>query len=113
MGWTTLHRQTPIKDWYKSEIEYQGHLEVLETRIVHRNELYSAVKDKRDGTIFAMVWMLKYYPKDYYNFGYKDMDETMHPYFYNCPKSILAKLTPTTNEHALEWRQGCINKHTK
>lgn len=39
--------------------------------------------------------------------GYKDMDETMHPYYYDCPAGILALLTPTDNDSANEWRERC------
>ena len=42
-----------------------------------------------------------------FNFGYKDMDETMGPYQYDCPKSILDLLSPTDNKTALEWRRLC------
>lgn len=42
--------------------------------------------------------------------GYKDMDETMHPYYYDCPASILALLTPTDSKCANEWREGCRRK---
>lgn len=45
--------------------------------------------------------------KDYYNFSYKDMDETMGPYSYDCPKSVLDCLTPTENEAANRWRTEC------
>lgn len=40
-------------------------------------------------------------------FCYKEMSEDEGPYSYGCPKGILDALTPTTNEHALEWRQKC------
>ena len=46
------------------------------------------------------------------NFGYKPMGETMGPYQYDCPKSILDLLTPTDNEHAIEWRRRC-EEHRK
>ena len=39
--------------------------------------------------------------------GYKDMDETMGPYYYDCPKAILDMLTPTDNDTANEWREAC------
>lgn len=42
--------------------------------------------------------------------GYKDIDETMHPYYYDCPASILALLTPTDSKCANEWREGCRRK---
>lgn len=39
--------------------------------------------------------------------GYKDMDETMGPYYYDCPVSILNLLSPTDNQTANEWREEC------
>lgn len=44
-------------------------------------------------------------------FLYKEMDETEHPYNYNCPVSILDLLTPTMNESANAWRMECRKKH--
>lgn len=38
--------------------------------------------------------------------GYKDMDESMHPYFFDCPQSLFA-LCPTSEERALRWRETC------
>ena len=40
-------------------------------------------------------------------FYYKDMSETMGPCYYDCPESILKKLSPTDNEYANEWREQC------
>ena len=40
----------------------------------------------------------------------KDMDESMGPVYYDCPKSILELLTPTDNENANEWRRMCWNR---
>lgn len=46
-------------------------------------------------------------------FCYKDMDETMGPFYYDCPMSILKLLTPTKNETANKWRNTCYEKHAK
>jgi hypothetical protein len=70
---------------------------------------YLAVEAK-EGHVFGMVCLLDYKPKHHFNFGYKDMDETMKPYYYNAPKSVLDKLTPLTsedNQMAKEWRSAC------
>jgi len=40
-------------------------------------------------------------------FSYKDMDECMGPYSYDCPESILKLLSPTDNKLANEWREKC------
>lgn len=39
--------------------------------------------------------------------GYKGMDESMLPYYFDCPASILSLLTPTDGERANEWRECC------
>jgi hypothetical protein len=36
---------------------------------------------------------------------FKVMDETMKPFYYDCPRAILDRLSPTTNHNALEWRE--------
>lgn len=53
--------------------------------------------------------------KDRYNFGYKDMDETMGPYESECPKRILDLLTPLKPEEewAAQWRQRCRDNLAK
>ena len=61
---------------------------------------------------FGVVFLTSVDSKNYYNFSYKDMDETCGPFCYDCPESILKLLSPTTSEFALKWRAGC-RKHRK
>jgi hypothetical protein len=60
-------------------------------------EFYAAVKTTVKATgktyTWAFVAMVNYTRGDY-NFGYKNMDETCGPNISNCPKSILALLSP-------------------
>lgn len=63
--------------------------------------------------VWAAVFITGTNSKDYYNFGYKDMDETMHPYYYDCPNSILELLTETDNENARTWREKCREQNAK
>ena len=45
-----------------------------------------------DGTVRALlVYAIKSVPKDHYNFGYKDMEESMGPYGCPAPMSIIAQ----------------------
>lgn len=37
--------------------------------------------------------------------GYKDMDESMHPYYYDCPVSYLDAADEPTTENAEKWRE--------
>jgi hypothetical protein len=47
-----------------------------------------------DGTARVLLVIAYKVVKDHYNFGYKSMDETMGPYGYEAPLSILAKCSP-------------------
>jgi hypothetical protein len=48
-----------------------------------------------DGNVVALlVFKLSLAPHDHYNFGYKDMDESMGPYRCEAPLSIIAKCSP-------------------
>lgn len=38
--------------------------------------------------------------------GYKDMDESSGPYYYDCPERLLAQSTDTS-ENAVAWRKHC------
>ena len=57
--------------------------------------------------VFGVVFLTSTDSKDYYNFSYKDMDESMGPCYYDCPKGILDLLTPTDSEWANNWRAKC------
>jgi hypothetical protein len=91
-------------------------VEVLKSSMVG-STYYAAVKsfNKTNGyeCVTAVVCLTSTNNKDYYNFAYKDMDETCGPYKYDCPKGILDLLTPTENEYANEWRKACYKNLAK
>jgi hypothetical protein len=91
-------------------------VEVLKSSMVG-STYYAAVKslNKTNGyeCVTAAVCLTSTNAKDYFNFAYKDMDESMGPYNYDCPKGILDMLTPTENEYALEWRKKCYEQLAK
>lgn len=70
---------------------------------------YAAVKATKGdfSEVHAVVCLTSTNSRDYFNFSYKDMDETCGPFQYNCPKGILDLLSPTDNEYALAWREAC------
>lgn len=140
MGWTGYHA-THYKngkidrkaecDAYFMEGLNRGHFNVLKSSMVG-NTYYAAVsplkksngKDdngnyiyvdipENERIVFGAVFLTSTDAKDYYNFSYKDMDETCGPYKYDCPKGILDLLTPTENEYALEWRKACYENLAK
>ena len=116
MGWTYTHKHSSLsmKDFFKEEFGFANDrraVRLLDCAVVNLREAYLAFEDLDKATgkreVFAMVCLLDYKPNDYYNIGYKDMEESEGPYYYNCPERILKLLTPTTNEYALRWRQKC------
>ena len=106
MGWT----------WYPAQHFKKGRIDRIEEC---RKELGYAciVADGMVGSVYygairidenrvvAVVMLTK---TSGYEFGYKDMDETMEPYYYECPLKVLKVLTPTDNENAIRWREKCI-----
>lgn len=60
--------------------------------------------DDKGGYVFAAVFKTSRHRGE---FCYKAMDEASGPYFYDAPAKILNLLSPTTNENALKWREGC------
>ena len=91
-------------------------VDVLKSSMVG-STYYAAVKslNKTNGyeCVTAVVCLTSTSSKGYFNFAYKDMDETCGPYKYDCPKAILDLLTPTENEYALEWRKQCYEQLAK
>lgn len=53
--------------------------------------------------------LLEYSKRDE-GWGYKDMDESMHPYYYSCPLSYLDMVPVVGSE---EWRQGVREYHQR
>ena len=68
---------------------------------------YDPLVPENEQHTFGVVFLTSVDSKDYYNFSYKDMDESCGPFSYDCPESILKLLSPTDNEFALNWRKKC------
>lgn len=71
-------------------------------------EYYAAVRyiepHPNAGEVFAFVVLYTVSPSSYYNFTYKDMDETVLPFAANPSRAVLEALTPTDWENANTWR---------
>lgn len=80
----------------------------VESDTIVNNVYYAAMKRADNGKVFGLVVLVDYIGGE---FCYKEMDETMHPYYYDCPAYIIKKLSPTTNDNANEWRRKCLEKH--
>lgn len=126
MGWTfkdATHHKANGKVDVKAECDALwncGHMKVLKSSMVG-STYYAAVevtgKRDKDGWIepipkeerevFAAVVLTSTRKDDGFDFGYKDMEESMGPYQSDCPISILNLLTPTDREFAINWRKRC------
>ena len=83
------------------DFSHTGELSKEQIEARFREHTESAIR-----TVFALVCLLAY-KRDHFNFGYKDMDETMGPYECDCPERILDLLTDTDYETAGRWRETC------
>ena len=125
MGWTYTNKPENVKRFLNSNHTWINHntdgsgyrsYTVLKSAIVNFREYYAAVAERdahgKTLRVFAGVCMINYVrdPNEHYNFGYKDMGESVGPCITNCPKAILKLLTPidpATNKYAQEWRDSC------
>ena len=113
MGWTYTHKSKnmSIKEFFEQEFPS---MDILECSVVKFRTVYMACRSKsKPEEVFAVICLINYAPKDHYNFGYKDMDETMGPCERSAPEKIMKLLTPieVTGENsrkwATEWREAC------
>lgn len=129
MGWTCYHATEYKKNGAvnrKAECDKQltwendnWRVSVVKSQMVGTT-YYAAVKreDKHTGgkEVVGMVMLtcgIIDRNDPYFNFGYKDIPETMGPNKYDCPVSILNLLTSTDSEWANEWREKCYENAKK
>ena len=130
MGWTTTSDYErhfkglfTIKEYLDREMASDHpdypRFEILDSSLHGKTEYYAAVRrtDRQTGqsVVFGMVVLVSYKPRDPdgHTLGWKEVTEEMGPYNRNCPERILAKLDPTDNENALEWRRLCRENRAK
>ena len=111
MGWVwymaTHYKNGSVDRKAEMDSLFDDRYTVLKSSMVGR-VYYAAIK--HDDEVFGFVGLTATDMRQVYNFGYKDMDETMGPGYNDCPKGILDLLTPTDNVAANEWRAACA-KH--
>jgi len=122
MGWLFVHRDSSqsIADFFKTELKSPGRYEVLDCVVVKNEVAYLAVRHTNKvgvSVVGAVVCLLEHATREYNNFGYKDIDETMGPAESECPERILKQLTPLESaayqsmcssvDYAKDWRDRC------
>ena len=109
MGWDFTKKPTDIKEFFKNEYEFSGN-KVLDIEIHKNKEVYIALKIGSTSEVTALVVLLQTGKERNFEFGYKTMDESVHPFYYNCPARIFNLLTPTTSQNAKDWRAKVSKK---
>ena len=121
MGWTFTQRRKGegTLAFFGRELDWQrggASGEVIAAKSPSFGETYLAYRSREaDGSerVSAIVCPSTWRRNATLNFGYKDISEEMHPYYYACPGSILALLTPTASESANRWRTTCREQMEK
>jgi hypothetical protein len=108
MGWLSFKMHKPVKEWFKEGLDNK--YEVLDSALVQRTTFYAAIKNKETGEVFCAVYLIRWSPKSWDNFCYKDMTEFSGPCQVNCPQRIMKLLSPLNDEndcngYAREWRK--------
>ena len=130
MGWTTTAdyerynrglftiREYLDRQFASDHPDYPRH-EIIDSSLHGRTEYYAAVRstDRETGKaiVFALIVRVSYTPKafDGHTLGWKELSESMLPYFFNCPERILKLLDPPSSEDAAEWRRRCREHRAK
>jgi hypothetical protein len=107
MGWDFSHVAPGTKTLDVLKAEF-GADRIVSGAVVG-STAYLAVTHEHEGqpVVLGVVVLTQRRRNDFYNFGYKVVDETMGPYEAQCPKRILDLLTDPLNDYAAEWRDRC------
>jgi hypothetical protein len=109
MGWTGGKLPHGTSFSAKAALEFEFPESDLVSRVVAcsrlGNVVYAAVRGSAVGEgVWGLVLLCE---REDGMLWTKPIDETMGPSEAHCPAKILDLLSPTTNEHALDWRKAC------
>lgn len=115
MGWTSS-REWPKRADVVSSILRESNSpgrRILKHSLVG-NHLWAAheVDRAEGGAVRFVVLYLLEYNRDAGCYAYKDMDESMGPYYYDCPASVIKAAGPAPDAACAAWREKCA-KHAE
>lgn len=106
MGWTYFPKPQGLTtiETIRQELSGPEGCPVVVDAIVN-GTYYAAMRSARvSGAVVAIVCLIQDAGRE---IGLKFMDEGMGPRYHDAPAAVLAALTPTTSEWALNWRAAC------
>ena len=118
MGWTTStqwrNKAEIIADRVRTQTWKQADHDVTDTVIAHcvRGICLWKVHERNTGgkvRRYIGLDLIKNFGKDE-GFGYKDMDESVQPYYYDCPLKYLDMVPEVSSQ---EWRDEVTKYHAR
>lgn len=115
MGWLSYHRPKGQSDLEHFQEKFGAERTILASATYWENDyrvMYAAVRDNtgpQAGRVWAFV-VLQKWSGGYYNYAYKDLDETVAEGWDRAPAKVLDLLTPTDHEASLQWRAACRHR---
>lgn len=104
MGWT-VGPQT--REELITELLGPRHHETVAHTVIG-NHLWCVKRYLRDGQERKYIALFILEAFGAFEYGYKDMDETQHPYYYDCPLEFLELVEPfEARGSAADWRE-CV-----
>lgn len=113
MGWTFTHREKGVshekffQDEFCRETEH-GRWEILASHGLRERVwllMQRTAKATSETHTFVCCCYIQWAHNDHYNFGYKDVDESMGPCDHDCPVAWLDRLSAPVNDYSREWRE--------
>lgn len=106
MGWLFCEEHT--KDSLRQELTREqprnnGYFKTLQSQF--RGNTLWCLHESYDGEKTVRFIGCYLFARNDGMWGYKDMDESMGPCYYNCPVSYIDKATEPINSYAEEWRK--------
>ena len=109
MGWT--HTRGAGKKEIKEEIRagFTGEWKLIADRIVG-NHFWTVAKSPNQGTMIVLFLLRK---NRGFGWGYKDMEESMGPYYFSCPKKYLDMVPLEVYGGNASWREQVAEHHQR
>jgi hypothetical protein len=103
-GW---HSKEALVEYLKTD--FSDHVKAIRHSL-RGNHFWTLVENKNTGERIIRLDVITCYKGEW---GYKPLDETMGPFYYDCPIGMIEQTTPTDNKYANKWRQRVIDCHAK
>lgn len=111
MGWLFYRRDKGESNVEHFQKAFGSNYEIIDGATV-AGTFYAAARERATGLVSCAVILTRWIPNDHYNFGYKDMSESMGPGKNRCPARILDLLSPTDELYGPSLTKQACEKHS-